>query len=224
MSLAVIKDNHITVFGTKFFVANAQTISIGTTGEKATPVFGQNKLEPKDHIPAPKLDGKIRTVPPIVLDASASSENDFSEAVSASLKVIGFSGSIGSTYDALVTQKLKLVQLFVEEEDMQEAANNSPKALDNLRDYGADARIAHQQFVIMEASWASSFTGANKYSVSVDAAGIISITASGGSTVSGKDRLTLSPGTGLAYLLLNPHWNKNKTRIDSTNVDEWSIN
>ena len=60
MSLVVIKDNHIKFMGTKYFVANAQTISIGSCGEKATPLFGQNKLEVKTHIPVPKLDGKIK--------------------------------------------------------------------------------------------------------------------------------------------------------------------
>jgi len=44
MSLVVVEDNHITYISTKYFVANAQTVSIGGYGEKATPIFGQNKL------------------------------------------------------------------------------------------------------------------------------------------------------------------------------------
>lgn len=78
--------------------------------------------------------------------------------------------------------------------------------------------------VVMEAEFASSFTSGTNYEVSADALGIISITASGGATVRGKDKITLSPGTGLAYLLLKPDWNKGKTQIDKTSVDEWSVN
>ena len=47
MSLAVIKDNHITLAGSHFFTGNAPTVNIGSYGEKATPVFGQNKLDRK---------------------------------------------------------------------------------------------------------------------------------------------------------------------------------
>jgi hypothetical protein len=224
MSLAVIKDNHITIFGTKYFVGNAQTVSVGSYGPKATPVFGQNKLEVKDHVPAPKLKGKIRTVPPIGIDSTQSSKNDFTAAVSGTLKVIGFNGSQSEVYDALVNNHLKLVQLFVEEEEMKKAVNDSPNVLDDLQRYGGDARVAHQLFVVMEATMASSFTSSKNFDVSADAAGILSITASNGAAVSNGTKITLSPGTGLAYLLLKPDWNKNETQLVDVHSDEWSIN
>jgi hypothetical protein len=224
MSLAVIKDSHLKFMGTNCFVANAQTVSIGSLGKKATPVFGQNKLEVKAHIPAPKLDGKIKVAGPFDIDTAQSSKSDFTKAVSASLKVIGFNGSENAVYEELTKKHLKLVQLYVEEEAMEDAANKSPKALDNLQSYGGDARIAHQLFVVMEAEFATSFTSGNKHEISADALGIISITASGGTTVRGKDKITLSPGTGLAYLLLKVDWNKGKTQIEKTSVDEWSVN
>jgi hypothetical protein len=113
--------------------------------------------------------------------------------------------------------------LYVHEEDIKDAANRSPKALGHLRDYGGDGRIAHQVFIIMEDSWASSFTGGTRWDVSISA-GSISIKAGGGSTVSGKSTVTLTPGTGLAYLLLKPEWNKGKNQIEDTHVDEWSLN
>ena len=50
MNLAVIKKNHVTVFGTKYFVANAPIVSIGSYGEKATLMIGQNKLEPNVYV------------------------------------------------------------------------------------------------------------------------------------------------------------------------------
>ena len=224
MSLAVIKDNHITLAGSHFFTGNAPTVSIGSYGEKATPVFGQNKLEVKGHIPALRLQGKVRTVPPIDLDISRSSKADFTGMVSASLKVIGFSGSAGAVYESLADKHLKLVQLWVEEEGMKSAANQSPRVLDNLAGYGGDARIAHQVLIVMEATLAKSFAAAAHFDVSADAAGIVSINGTGGGAVSGGTRVTLSPNTCIAYLLLKLDWNRNKSAIDSTKVDEWSVN
>ena len=224
MSLIVIKDNHIKFMGTNFFVGNAQIVSVGSIGEKAANFIGTNKLKVKAHIPVPKLEGRIKVAGPFDIDSSESTKSDFSKAISGSLKIIGATISQNDIYRELTTKHLRLVQFFVEEEAMKKAANDSPAALDNLRNYGGDARIAHQLFVIMEAEFATSFTGGNSYEVSVDAGGIISVTANGGTTVSGKNKVTLSPGTGLAYLLLNPNWNKGKTQIESTKVDEWSIN
>jgi hypothetical protein len=224
MSLAVFKDNHFTLMGTKYFVANAQTVSVGSYGQKATPVFGQNKLEVKDHIPAPKLDGKIKQVAPALLDSVSSKKSDFTSAVGATLKVFGFNGSVSTIYDELAKNHLKFVQFWMEENSIKDAANGSPKVLDDLRLYGGSARIAHQLIVIMEASWATSFTGATNYDFSADAAGIISIQASGGAAVSGKDHITLSAGTGIAYLLLKLDWANGKNSIVNTHVDEWSLN
>lgn len=224
MSLAVIKDNHIKFMGSNYFVANAQTVTIGSYGEKATPVFGANKLEVKARVPAPKLDGKIRVAGPFSIDAQQSSKSNFDQAVSGSVKVVGISISQNNVYEELTKQHLKLVQLYVDEVPMKNALNDAPKALDNLRDYGNDARVAHSLLVVVEASFASSFTSGSSYDISADAAGIVSITANGGAVVSGKDKITLAPGTGLCYLLLNPEWNKGKTQIESTKVDEWSVN
>lgn len=224
MSLAVIKDNHIKLFGSNFFVANAPQTSLGYIGEKATPIFGQNKLEVKSHIPAPKFDGKIKKVPPIGIDDTLSSKTSFNDAVSASLKVIGANVSFNSVYDKLKRNELKVVEIWVEPQAMKEAANKSPKALGLLRDYGKDARIVHNILVVMEAKFATEFTGALNYDVSANAAGIVSITATGGSARSGGNTVTLSSGTVLGYLLLKIDWEKGKKSIKDLDIDEWSIN
>jgi hypothetical protein len=224
MSLVTVKDNHVKFFGSNYFVGNAPTVSVGSYGEKATPLFGVNKLEVKARVPAPKLDGKVRVAGPFSLDAKQSSKSNFDQAVSGSIKVVGISISQGNVYEELVDQHLKFVQVYVDEVPMKNALNDAPNALDNLRDYGNDARIAHSLLVITEAEFASSFTSGTSYDISADAAGVVSITASGGSVVKGKDKITLAPGTCLAYLLLNPDWNKSKSKIESTKVDEWSVN
>ena len=45
MAKVAVKPNHMTYNGMRYFTANAQTVSISSYGEKATPIFGQNKLE-----------------------------------------------------------------------------------------------------------------------------------------------------------------------------------
>lgn len=222
MSLVVIKDNHIKFMGTNYFVANAQTVTIGAYGEKATPIFGQNKLEVAATIPAPKLDGKVRIAGPFEIDVERSSKSDFTKAVGASFKVIGFNGSQSVVYEELTRKRLKLVQLFVLENHMKDAVNASPKVLSNLDRFGKDARIAHQVFVVMEASFATSFTSGTKTDITANAAGIVTVSVSGGTTVEGKDRLVLNPGTVLAYSLLKLDWSKGK--IKDVDVDEWSVN
>jgi hypothetical protein len=224
MDYAVIKNNHITLAGNRYFVANANAVRVGSFGKKATPIIGQNKLEPKDHVPAPKLTGRIQTLPPISIDSSESKKSDFTAAVSASLAVIGLNVSGGEVYDQLVSNKLKLVELIVEEEEMVKAVNDSPNVLAELASYGNDARIAHRELLVMEAEMAKTFTAGPKFDLSVDAAGIVSIKATGGGSTSSGTTIKLAPDTGLGYLLLNFSWNKNKTQIEKPRTDEQSIN
>jgi hypothetical protein len=224
MAKIAVKPNHMTYNGMRYFTANAQTVSIGSYGEKATPVFGQNKLEVKGHFPAPGLKGKIRTAPPIELDTTNSTKADFTSTFSAIFHAIGFSGSVGVIYDNLVNSHLKLVELWVEENDMRSWINGAPKHRTNLANDGSDARVAHRVFVVMEASYADSFTSGANFEVTADAAGIFSINASGGGVVSGKSKLTLGPGTVWSYLLLKVDWNSDRTWVEDTDVDEWSVN
>lgn len=224
MTYAVFAKNHITLAGNRYFVANAEVLRFGAIGKKATPLFGQNKLEPKDHVPPAKLDGRIQTVPPISIDTSTTKQDDFMATVSASLAVIGLNVSGGQIYDQLASNKLKLVELFVEEEDMVRAVNDSPNVLHELASYGADARIVCRQLIAVEAKMAEKFTAGPKFNVSVDVAGVVSIKAGGGSSTSDSTVIRLGANTCLGYLLLNFSWNDNKTRIENPRIDEQSIN
>jgi hypothetical protein len=224
MDYAVFKKNHIALAGNRYFVANAEVLRFGSIGEKATPLFGQNKLEPKDHVPPAKLDGRIQTVPPISINSSTTKKDDFMATVSASLAVIGLNVSGGEVYDQMANNKLKLVELFVEEEDMVKAVNDSPKVLEELASYGADARIVCRQLIAVEAKMAEKFTAGPKFKVSVDVAGVVSITAAGDGSGSDSTEIKLGANTCLGYLLLNFGWNDNKTQINNPRIDEQSIN
>ena len=127
-------------------------------------------------------------------------------------------------YDNLVSSHLKLVELWVEENDMQDWINGATKHRNNLADDGSDARVAHRILVVMEAAYAESFTAGANFEVTADAAGVVWVNATGSDVVSGNSKLTLGPGTVWAYLLLKMDWNSNRTQVDDTNVDEWSVN
>ena len=219
MGKVAIKSNHLTFNGTKYFTGNAQYVTLSSYGEKATPLIGVNKLEVKDHLPVSTFNGKVIVVPPIELDTANSTKADFTAAFSAAFKAIGFTGSAGVIYDKLATNHLKLVQLWVQENDMKAAINNARVHRNNIAGDGNDARIVNVIFVVMEASFATSFTAGADFDVTADAAGIISINATGGAVVAGKSKVTLSAGTVYAYQMLKLDW-----LVTDTDVDEWSIN
>lgn len=224
MVYADFEKTHITLSGNRYFVANAEVLRFGDIGKKATPLFGPNKLEPKDHVPAAKLNGRIQTVPPISINTATTKKNDFLATVSASLAVIGLNVSGGEIYDQLAGNKLKLVELFIEEEDMVRAVNDSPKVLQELASYGADARIVCRQLIAVEAKLAEEFTAGPEFDVSVDVAGVVSVKVVGGSSASNSTVIRLGANTCMGYLLLNFSWNDNKTQIRNPRIDEQSIN
>lgn len=222
MSL-VVKDNHVSFMGTDYFTGNAQQVRVGTWGEKKTPVFGMNKIEPGGHLLASKLKGRLQMKGPFTFDSASVSKTEFDKAVSATFKVIGIEIGHSALYEELKRQHLKFVNVFVEREPMRHALNESPNALDTLARYGNDARVVHSTLVVMEASLATSVAGAANFDVSADAAGILSVKASGGTTVKGRDTLTLPPRTAFGYVLLKLDWNKKKDHVDGVDVDEWSF-
>lgn len=225
MSLVTIHSNHVSYFGSQFFVGNAPSIRIGSYGKKATPLFGMNKLEVKDDLPQPKLKNRrVKVTTPMYLDSSQTSSKEFSDALSASIKVVGINGTETATYSDAKSQKIKFVQIFVNEEDMKAAINASPKARNNLASYGGDARVVHSILVAMNAEFSEEFVSGYNHELDVNAAGILSVEFESKVAATGTQTLTLGAGTTLAYLLLDLKWNKDKTRVDSTSTDEWSVN
>jgi hypothetical protein len=119
--------------------------------------------------------------------------------------------------------KLKLVKLVVDNEDIKYAANHSPKALDNLKSYGNDARIANQIFVVMEASITKTFTSATSFNITVNQ-GLVKVSAEGSSGGSGATTVTVSEGSCFAYGLVKLDWDKGKHQLDKVTDDQWSFN
>lgn len=216
---AVVKNNHLKFNGKDYFRVGSEDVSLGAYGRKRSPVTQGNYLEVYDQIPTPKLN--VKTAVEVDIDMTASSEKD----ILANIDVNSvFQGSVGTAYSDLKTGKLKLVKLHIDNEDVKRAANDSPKAIDNLISYGNDARISNDVFVVLENKVAETVTHASGFTVSVDA-GKLKLSVSGGNGSSSTTTVTVSPSMTFAYGLVKLDWDahqdKNKTKIVSVTDDQW---
>ncbi|MBL8292321.1 MAG: hypothetical protein JNN08_10825 [Bryobacterales bacterium] len=224
MANVVVAENHLTFGGVSYFRGHAEEIVIGSIGEKRTPLTKMNYLEAKDRIPVDKINIVRSTVTEI--DFAKTTKASFTATVAAIVKGVPVKFSGGSTFDKLRSGELKLVKFSVTTEEMKKAANASPKAIENLINWGNDARIAHQVFIVMEASLATVFDNDVKVDLSAGAAGI-EASVGVGSSSSGVTKVRISPGTGFAYLLAKIDWDakqkKNQTKIVDLDDDQWSF-
>ncbi len=224
MANVVVKENHLTFGGVAYFRGHAEEVQIGSIGEKRTPLTKQNYLEVKDQIPVDNIPVTRSTVAEI--DFTQTSQSAFDLVVSAIVKGVPVKFSGDATFDKLRSGELKLVKFSVANNDMEKAANKSPQKLQDLIEWGNDARIAHQVFIVMEASLANQFDNNVAVDLSVGAKGLEAQVGGSGST-SGSTKVQISKGTCFAYLLVKIDWDatqkKNQTKIVDLDDDQWSF-
>lgn len=216
---AVIKDNHMKYNGKGYFRAGAESVELGSYGEKKVPLTKPNYLEVQSHIPFERL--KVREAVIVEIDFKQSSEKDFKIGLNASAAA----GNVDTAYKRLDKGELKLVKFEVELVDMKNAVNDSPVHRENLDSYGNNARISHQVFVVLEASIATKVTSATSLSASAKD-GKLTVTAKA-KVVSEKDtEVTLSKGTTFAYLLCKIDWDRKngKKVVEKLTDDQFSLN
>lgn len=216
---AVVKNNHLKFNGKNYFRVGSEDVSLGACGEKKSPLTQGNYLEVQDRIPTLKL--QVRDAVEIDIDMTASTKND----ILANIDVNGvFQGSAGTAYSDLKTGKLKLVKLSIDNEELKQAANDSPKILDELIRYGNDARISNQVFVVLENSLAETVTHATGFTVTAES-GNLKLTVSGGNGSTTTTSFVVSPNMTFAYGLVKLDWDahqdKNKSKIVRLTDDQW---
>lgn len=229
MSNIVVKDNHLTFGGKSYFRGGAEDVEIGSIGEKRVPLFGQNYLEVKDRIPASNINVMQSEV--FEIDTSTLSKTDVHTNVTAIVPVSGV--PVPTTLDAneafekLKSSKLKLVKFSVMNNDMIKAANNSPEKLQYLIDWGGDARIALQVFIVMDAELSTKFNNNGNVTISAGADKVVKATVGVSGSASGETTVKLPKGTCFAYLLAKIDWDaqlkKNKTKIRGLEDDQWGL-
>jgi hypothetical protein len=216
---AVIKDNHLKFGGKSYFRAGAESVELGSYGEKKTPIAKANYLEVQGHVTRDKL--KVRTATIVDIDFKQSTEKDFKANVLAG--AVG--GSVDTAYKRLDKGELKLVKFEVELVDMKKALNDSPVVRDNLDKYGGDARVCHQIFVVLEASIATKISSSTSLSAAATN-GNLTVTAKATVKNEKDTTVTLSKGTTFAYLLAKMDWDKkdgNKV-VEKLTDDQFSMN
>lgn len=224
MPNVTVAENHLTFGGVAYFRGHAEEVEIGSIGEKRTPVTKQNYLEVKDRIPVPEIAIVESTVAEI--DFTKTSKSAFNTLVSVIVKGVPVKFSGDATFNKLKLGELKLVKFSVSNNDMERAANNSPRKLQDLIEWGDNARIAHQVFIVMEAAMANQFDNNVTVNLSVGVKGL-EATVGGSGSVSGTTAVQVSAGTCFAYLLAKIDWDakqkKNKTKIVDLDDDQWSV-
>jgi len=212
-----IRKTHFHLNGVNYFRGNAESVQFGDAGDKKTPLTQENYLEVLENIPRNKL--KIHQATQIDLRGASVSGSDFG----VSITVPGV-GSLGASTVArqLEDQTLSLVKLDMLPKEIIDAANSSPDVLTELRRAGGGARLVHQAFIILQMTTATSLSRSTR----LDITGTVkswTISGTAGTSSGSTTKVTVSPGTTFAYLLLKPKWNKSGKQIDDFDDDQWSL-
>lgn len=214
---AVVKDNYLRYNGIRYFKANSESVTLGSIGQKKAPITQANYLEVQSHIPYNKL--KVREAVIVDIDFKQTSEKDLkANAIAAAL-----GGNLETARKRFDEGELKLVKFDVELEAMKKAANDSPKALDNLDGYGKDARICHQVFVVLDAKTATQITSSTSLGVTVTNGQLV-VTGKGKAGATSETTVTLSPKSTYAYLLCKIDWEKKNKKIEQLTDDQHGLN
>lgn len=218
-----IKNNHFVYGGMAYFRANAQLVTLGSCGEKKASPFKPNHLFVKDQVPAPKLDAVKATV--VDIDYADSSASDIlADVHPLQLKFAG--GSVSAAREAASQNRLKLMLISMLPEKMERAINDSPRLLANLIDYGNDARVALQTWVILNAEYADQVKSNGAADVVATIKGI-TIGLNGATHGSHESTITVEPGATFGYLLGKFDWDasskKKRTKIVDIKEDAWSL-
>lgn len=221
MATATVKDNHLTFNGVSYFRGQAEEVQLGSYGEKRKPLTKTNYLEVKGRIPGDRIARATSTV--VNIDQSKLSKTDVKTDVKAIVEGVPVNLGADAAFKKLTNNELKLVKFSVLNNDMKAAINKSPAVLGDLKNYGNDARIAHQIFVVMDAKLATKFD--NDVTVELSAGGgPMKAKVGVGHSSSGETTVEISAGTTFAYLLLDVDWDKGKSKVEDLDDDQWSLN
>lgn len=221
MALAHIHDKYLTYANRKFYTTGADSVRIGSYGEKERPLLSPNRLKRWKDI----------DIPPASLDEVLTVDIDFERSNEAALKgaieenLIGEARAEG-TYEKLRSGDLKLMKLAIAAGDMIDHVNALPDVLEKLLEYRASDRVCHEVFVVMQAELAEQMAAAGKVRVEGSGGGM-DVEAEVGGGGGGRMSLTISSGATFAYAMFKPKWNRpwyqTATRIQDYTSDYYGL-
>jgi hypothetical protein len=215
MAKAIVKNSHFTLSGHNYFMGRAENIRLGTYGEKRASPLYVNYLDDQNYIPM--LNFNIEKPTTVEIDFVKSKKTDFN--LDANYKVAN--GTIGYSYENMKQGKLALIKMTVQNNELKDFINNDEDLLEEIKSYKIP-RIANQVFVVVEASFAETFSSKADFKATY-AKGILTVDAKTEAGASGKSTLTISQGTVFAYGIVKPVFNKDKSKITKFETDQWGM-
>jgi hypothetical protein len=224
MSNVVVKENHLTFGGVAYYRAHAEEVEIGSIGEKRKPLFKDNYLEVKDRVLVPEKNIIKATVAEI--DFTKTTKSAFKLKAKAVIDGVPANLDGDAVFNKLRSGDLKLVKFSISNNDMKDAINQSPEAIESLKFWDRRARVALQVFIVIEAKLAEAFNKDINIGLS---AGVSGLKAEVGANFAsnGTTSLTLSKDTCFAYLIAKVRWDAKKKserqKIVDLDDDQWGL-
>jgi hypothetical protein len=205
-----IDSNHVTFDNVRYFTRAADKVRIGSLGEKLTPIFGVNGLDPKDLLAIPRLQ-RVKAAA-VAIGQDGVSKNAFDGSVMALVSGVptSLSGSVAT--ERARQDQLRLMHVYVLIRDLIDALNASSDALGELRRYGNDARVVSDCLFLIEGQETTSFQ--TDVDVRAEAgAAPLDVTLHNDHAQSGTVTVKYDHRVNYAYLLQKIEWNDAKTKV-----------
>lgn len=222
MLIADLNPRRFKVGGFSYFVAGAHACQIGGAGEKRSPVGKPKFVDIHAQVDA----NRIGTLRQRVLDVAmtVAQSNGFGSVVPLMISGVPAAISVDDAARQITSSDLKLIHLMADEGPLKKATNDSPRILDDLIDWGPDARLIQEIFVVAHYDVAQKFMTSDTFMVGVGTGGMMVANIGGNGGRAGTIQLELSPGSVMAYLPAKPRWDaklkKNRSRIEELLVDQ----
>lgn len=198
-----VTDSKFTYEGIGFFRHNAHSVVLGSWGTKKSPLAGPHYIQDEGTIPAQHM--RVRKATSVEIDFRQTSQTD----IGATIVVPGF-GKLGP--DALLERgrKGELALTKLEIENLVQAINTSPAALEGLRNRD-EPRVVGGVWLVVSAEIGRTIGNSGSLSL----AGVVNGIAVKGDVKSGSSSeviCQIEPGSTFAYLLFEPKWAENMKR------------
>jgi hypothetical protein len=216
MANVTVKEKYLVLGNVSYFRGHAESIELGSIGEKRNHLLKANYLEVEDRLLIP--ENKIVQATVVDIDFTRTSKVDFGAKVPAFESGIPAQLDGGVSYNRMQSGDLKLIKFSVPNNDIKRILNNSPELLKSLKYWGDRARIVHQVFIVMKAKLATEIEKGANVKVALGYGGLeaeLGIGMGG----SGTTKVNFSKGTCFAYLMAKLRWDAKKKSDWTTIVD-----
>lgn len=204
----------------KYFRGNAHLLELGSYGEKKDPIGARAYVDPQGRVRREHLVPRAVSSTPIAIDLSSLKERDLG--ASGSLPVFGLDLRLAASWrlQRLQQARLRIVSVSLSEGRLKGLLNqDADGARRFLAKEGSDGRIVSEVWIVMEAELATAYASTSRLEFGVGIDGI-DFSAEGGAGNSGSQKVTLAPGSVLAYKLHKvKRWNKDKSAVEELEAD-----